>query len=109
MRNKKRTFMEVAEEVAKGDKKKVRNPKPKAKRPKASPKAEEAEKHGGGRPSTVDYARERRLHIPMSEDAFQLLEKAVAIEAGRRYPERVDKGLIVEYALREYCAKHKIT
>lgn len=62
----------------------------------------------GGRPPTVDYERKRRLHIPMSDEAFQLLEKAVAMETGRRYPERVDKGLIVEYAIREYCKKHKI-
>ena len=73
------------------------------------PKPKGERKSGGGRPATVDYERNRRINVCVTDETFDQLSKAVAIESGKRYPSKIDKGLIIEEALTAWFKKNKIT
>ena len=66
-----------------------------------------AKKAGGGRPATVDYERPKRINVCVTDELNARLDKVVALEAGKRFPDKVDKGLIVEEALTEWMKKRR--
>ena len=108
----KRDWDAVVEDVIKHDKKNPPKPKRKAKpkpaakakaKPKKKPVATKTEKRG--RKPTVDYDRDDQLTFPLTSTLNDRLAKAVAIEGGKRHPKRVDKGLIIEEALKAWFAK----
>ena len=96
-----RDFLGAAEEAAQTSRKSEEETPPSDKPRKR--------KEGGGRPSTVDYERPARINVPVTQEVFDLLQKCVALETAKRYPAKVDKGVIVEEALTQYFKKHKIT
>jgi hypothetical protein len=53
----------------------------------------------------VDYPRDDQLTFPITKEINTKLGKAVAVESGKRYPQRVDKGLIIEEALTAWFKK----
>lgn len=64
-----------------------------------------AKKSGGGRPATVDYERGSRINVCVTKELNALLSKAVAVESGKRFPDKVDRGLIIEEALTAWFSK----
>ena len=97
-------FLDVADEVERGDEKKIVNPKPK---PKAKAKPKKKGK-GKGRPATVDYERKQRMNVYMTEETRQLIKAATAYETYNKHPQLVDQSLIIQWAIEEYCKKRKI-
>ena len=75
--------------------------------PKDKPtrKAAKPAKETRGRKPTVDYPRDDQLTFPITKEINTKLGKAVAVESGKRYPQRVDKGLIIEEALTAWFKK----
>ena len=99
---KKRSFGEAAAVAKATDKKAIENP---AEPPPKKSKAKTTTK--AGRTPTVDYKRDAKLFVSITQDLFDRLEDALLAERKKRRPAKVDKGVLIQEAVEAWLKKSK--